>query len=150
MTIDYIVSSLPTLAFNDPPQITQEAFDELAGDSIADKLCEWKDLEAQLRNAMALARGGEKWVRPVEGCSLYWRNRIALCFQEKDIAKRDEMLDRVWWDAAEELTPPASPLGKGALATYAVRLKIALKRAAISKSVGGATFDKVSKVDLKI
>lgn len=150
MSIDYIVSSLPTLAFDAPPQISQEAFDELAGDSIADAMSAWKDLEAQLRNAVALARGGEKWVRPVEGCSLYWRNRIAQCFQEKDVAKRDELLDRVWWDAAAELTPPSSPLGKGALATYAVRLKIAAKRAAISKANGGDLFDRVSKVDVKI
>lgn len=150
MTIDYIVSSLPTLAFDSPPGISQEAFDELVGDSIAGVLESWKDLEAQLRNAVALARGGEKWVRPVDGCSLYWRNRIAQCFQEKDVAKRDELLDRVWWDAAAELTPPASPLGKGALATYAVRLKIAQKRAAISQTAGGSTFDRISKVDLKI
>ena len=150
MTIDYIVSSLPTLAFDTPPQISQEAFDVLVGDSIAVKLREWADLETQLRNAVALARGGEKWTRKTDGCSLYWKNRIAACFQEKDIAKRDEMLDKAWWDAAGELTPPASPLGKGALATYAVRLKIALKRAAISKANGNAMFDKVSKVDIKI
>lgn len=150
MSIDYIVSSLPALAFNVPPQISQEAFDALAGDAIAGQMEVWKDIEGQLRNAAALARGGEKWTRPVEGCSLYWRNRIAQCFQEKDVAKRDEMLDRVWWDAAGELTPPASPLGKGALATYAVRLKIARKRAAISRDAGAAAFDSVSKVDLKI
>lgn len=150
MTIDYIVSSLPTLSFDAPPQISQEAFDEMVGDSIAGILDDWKDIESQLRNAMALARGGEKWVRPVAGCSIYWRNRVAQCFQEKDVAKRDELLDRVWWDAAGELTPPSSPLGKGALATYAVRLKIAQKRAAISRTAGDSTFDRISKVDLKI
>lgn len=150
MSIDYIVSSLPTLAFNAAPQLSQEAFDALAGDSISGKLAEWADLEAQLRNAVAVARGGEKWVRPVRGCSLYWRNRIASCFQEKDVAKRDELLDRVWWDAAGELTPPAAPLGLGALATYAVRLKIALKRAAISAESGAEVFDRSAKVDLKL
>lgn len=150
MTIDYIVSSLPTLAFDQPPQISQAAFDALAGDAIAGKLREWEDLETQLRNAVAMARGGEKWVRKTDGCSIYWKNRIAACFQEKDVAKRDELLDKAWWDAAAELTPPASPLGKGALATYAVRLKIALKRSAISKDEGNAAFDRASKVDMKI
>lgn len=150
MSIDYIVSSLPTLSFNSAPQISQEAFDALAGDSIAGKLAEWGDLEAQLRNAIAIARSGEKWVRPVKGCSLYWRNRIAACFQEKDVAKRDELIDRVWWDAAAELTPPAAPLGVGALATYAVRLKIALKRAAISVDSGAEAFDRASRVNLKM
>ena len=141
MSIDYIVSSLPALEFGAPPQISLEAFDELAGGAIAGVLADWNDLETQLRNAAALARDGAKWVRPVAGCSLYWRNRVAQCFQEKDVAKRDEMLDKVWWDAAGELTPPASPLGNGALATYAVRLKIAHKRAAISKDGGNKVFD---------
>lgn len=66
------------------------------------------------------------------------------CFQEKDVLKRDEALDRVWWDAAGELTPAASPLGKGALATYAVRLKIALKRDRISADSGRAAFDQLT------
>ena len=151
MSTDYIVASLPSLAFGSPAPISQEAFDALAGGEIAAELRKWSDLETQLRNAVAIARGGgEKWTRPAEGCSIYWRNRIAQCFQEKDVAKRDELLDRVWWDAAGELTPPSSPLGKGALATYAIRLKIALKRGAISRDDGRETFDKISKVDLKI
>ena len=54
------------------------------------------------------------------------------------------MIDRVWWDAAGELTPPASPLGSGALATYAVRLKIALRRSTVSTEKGNAAFDKLT------
>jgi hypothetical protein len=65
------------------------------------------------------------------------------CFSEKDVASREKALDRVRWDAAGELTPPASPLGKGALATYAIRLKIALKRSAVSSDDGRAVFDKM-------
>ena len=104
----------------------------------------WSDLETQLRNAVAEARGGERFKRPTTGCSLYWKNRVLACFQEKDVAKRDELLDRVWWDAAGELTPPSEPLGKGALATYAIRLKIALKRSKISKDAGNASFDRLT------
>lgn len=93
---------------------------------------------------MAEARGGEKYRRAADGCSLYWRNRVLACFQEPDVAKRDVRLDRVWWDAAGELTPPASPLGRGALATYAVRLRIALKRTNISKARGNEAFDRLT------
>ena len=50
----------------------------------------------------------------------------------------------MWWDAAGELTPPESPLGRGALATYAIRLKIALKRETISKDGGNAAFDRLT------
>ena len=140
MSVDYIVSSLPALQFDAPAPIEWEKFVEACGGEVPE-YDKWRDLETQLRNAVAEARGGAKYARPAAGCSLYWRGRIAACFQEKDVAQRDRLLDKVWWDAAEELTPPASPLGRGALATYAVRLRIAIKRSAISKERGGAAFD---------
>ena len=144
MTVDYIVSSLPTLAFNAPAPISWEKFTQEGGGVPPPQEKEWNDLETQLRNAVAEARGGERFKRPAEGCSLYWKNRVLACFQEKDVAKRDELLDRVWWDAAGELTPPTEPLGPGALATYAIRLKIALKRSKISKDAGNASFDRLT------
>ena len=145
MSVDYIIASLPSLAFGAPAPISWEKFVAQAGVRPAGRLlAAWKDLEIQLRNAMAEARNGEIRKRPAEGCSLYWKNRVLACFQEKDVLKRDELLDRVWWDAAGELTPPASPLGEGALATYAIRLKIALKRTKISKDAGNAAFDRLT------
>ena len=164
LSIDYIVSSLPTLSFGQPAPMTWEKFVEIVGaeDSCpllkkgglassdrsgrdsASPNAEWKDLETQLKNAIAEARGGEKYKRAAEGCSLYWKNRVLACFQEKDPLKREDALDRVWWDAAGELTSPTAPLGKGALATYAVRLKIALKRSVISREAGNAAFDRLT------
>ena len=148
MTVDYIVSSLPSLAFNAPAPLSWEKFCESCGsETLALRILGeggWTDLETQLRNAVAEARGGERFKRPADGCSLYWKNRVLLCFQEKDVAKRDELLDRVWWDAAGELTPPSEPLGPGALATYAIRLKIALKRSKISTEAGNASFDRLT------
>ena len=143
-TIDYIVASLPALAFGAPAPMTWERFMEIAecNDSLGGE--KWRDLETQLRNAMAEARGGTKYVRAANGLSLYWKNRVLACFQERDIAKRDELLDRVWWDAAEELRNPISPLSKGALAAYAVRLKIAIKRDGISKDLGNYVFDRLT------
>ena len=93
---------------------------------------------------MAAARGGERFARPADGCSVFWRSRVAACFQEQDPLRRDEMLDRVWWDAAEELTDVASPLGPGALSTYAVRLGIALRRSRISEAAGNSAFEKLT------
>ena len=148
MNVDYLISSLPALSFGQPPSITWENFTSLCEEAgikteniISNK---WCDIEIQLRNALAIARGGEKWTRPAKGCSLYWRNRITQCFQEKNIAKRDELIDRVWWDAADELTDPAQPLSKGALATYALKLKVALKRNKISTDKGNEVFDKLT------
>ena len=144
MTVDYTVSSLPTLAFGASAPISWEKF-VAAGGMVDPALArEWSDLETQLRNAMAEARGGERDKRPADGCSLYWKNRVLACFQEKDVFKREELIDRVFWDAAGELTPPAAPLGKGALATYAIRLKIALRRSQISTEAGNAAFDRLT------
>ena len=144
MSTDYIVSSLPTLAFNASAPLSWEDFVSRGGGVPPPQAKIWDDLETQLRNAVAEARGGEKYKRPASGCSLYWKNRVLACFQEKDVLKRDELLDRVWWDAAGELTPPAAPLGAGALATYAIRLKIALKRTKISTDAGNAAFDQLT------
>ena len=148
MSIDYIVASLPALAFGAAAPISWEKFVACCGDEelVLRSLVEggWADLETQLRNAATEARGEERFKRSADGCSLSWKNRILACFQEKDVAKRDELLDRTWWDAAGELTPPSEPLGKGALATYAIRLKIALKRTKISKEAGNAAFDRLT------
>ena len=150
MSIDAIVAGLPSLRFGDAAPISWDSFLEKCGDEagrVVRSLGEgaWADLEAQLRNAIVDARGGDaKYRRQVEGCSLYWRDRARACFQESDVLMRDELLDRVWWDAAGELTPPESPLGRGALLTYAVRLRIALKRSAISQDKGGAAFDRMT------
>jgi len=143
MSIDYIVTSLPTLRFDEPSPISWEKFCEVTGERWK-AIPEWDDLETQMKNAIAEARGGARFARPASGCSLYWKKRVLDCFAEKDVLKRDEMIDRVWWDAAGELTPPANPLGKGALATYAVRLKIALRRSLIAQDKGNAAFDRLT------
>lgn len=145
MSVDYIVASLPELKFSETPVIDWERFAAIVGE--IPESPSWRDLEVQLRNAVAEARapaGYERSLRPASGCSLYWKNRILSCFQEQDVLRRDELIDRVFWDAAGELTSPTDPLGKGALATYAVRLRIALKRAKISKVEGNAAFDRLT------
>jgi hypothetical protein len=151
MTTDYIVASLPTLAFDAPAPMTADEFRAIAGDAVAKALAPWTDIETQLRNALVEARGGDaKFLRPAEGCSQYWRQRVLDCFAEKDVAKRDELLDRVWWDAAGELTGASDPLGAGALATYSVRLGIAIKRTGISKDAGNAAFDRLTAMTKEV
>ena len=65
-------------------------------------------------------------------------------FSEKDPFRRESLLDRVWWDVASELTPVSSPLSRGALETYAIRLQIVLKRNRISKETGNRIFDQLT------
>lgn len=151
MSIDYIVSSLQPLSFDGAAPYGWEQFLALLPDGFAvpDAIAgtgsaRWRDLETQLRNAMSVARGGEKHRRPANGCDLYWQNRVAAAFQERDPLRRETLLDRVWWDAAGELTPAASPLSAGALETYAIRLRILLKRNRVSKDAGNAIFDRLT------
>ncbi|MBR1589203.1 MAG: DUF2764 family protein [Kiritimatiellae bacterium] len=121
-------------------------------------LARWRDLDAQLRNAAAAERArlrrqdAAKWLRPVEGCSLYWANRAAAAFQEKDPARRERLLDQVRWDAAGELTPPAAPLSLAAVFTYAIRLGIVLRRAARDTAAGNDVFNRLTaatKIEFK-
>ena len=145
MSVDYIVSSLPQLSFSQPPPIGWDRFAEVCGDAMGrvDEILgtRWRDLETELRNAAAVSRGSERHRRAARGCSLYWRSRVASCFQEKDPMKRQALIDRAWWDAAGELADPASPLGAGALAAYAVRLRLAIGRSRISRDDGMAAVD---------
>lgn len=152
MTIDYIVSSLPALEFGSAPQLTMEQFAEITGGEALKMPKRWLDLDAQLRNALVEARGGEaKYFRPSDTLSLYWKNRVLACFQEKSVMRREELLDRVWWDAAGELIDITSPLGKGSLYAYAVRLKIAIKRASLSKEKGEKVLEAVtSEAEVKL
>lgn len=149
MSIDYIVSSLPALSFGAPAPLSPARLRETCGGvwpDVVEPLLrrDWADLDVQLRNAIAEARGGERYRRPARGCSQYWRSRVLACFQESDVMRREEFLDRVRWDAAGELTQPADPLGPGALATYAVRLEIIARRDRISAEAGGAAFDRLT------
>ena len=118
----------------------------------------WRDLECEIRNAVAEERArakgvdAAKYLRPAAGCSLYWRNRAVAAMQERDVARREALLDRVFWDAAGELVPAASPLGVEALFAYSVRRAIAAKRAKASADEGRAIFNAMAdagKIDLK-
>lgn len=151
MPIDYIVASLQPLMFDGPAPYDWNRFLAMMpeGFEVPDAVAgtgspRWRELETQLRNAMAAARGGDKYSRPTTGCDLYWQNRVTAAFQEKNPLKRESLIDRVWWDAAGELTPVSSPLSNGALETYAIRLKIALKRNGIARESGDAIFGRLT------
>ena len=151
LPIDYIVSSLQPRVFDGVAPYDWDEFLALMpeGFDVPDAAAgtgslRWRDLETQLRNAMAAARGGDRHSRPASGCDLYWQNRITAAFQEKNPLKRESLIDRVWWDAAGELTPVSAPLSMGALETYAIRLQIVLKRNRIEKDAGDAVFDRLT------
>lgn len=153
MNSEYILSSLPALSFGEKAPLSRERFRSIIGGEEVERSLlgeKWRKLETELRNAMAEARGGAEHKRPGAACSLYWRGRLLACFRETDVIRRDELIDRVWWDAAGELTDLASPLGRGALATYLIRLNIVLKRSLISKAEGEEAFDRLTQATKKV
>ena len=169
MAADYLVSGLQPLAIDGAAPCSKATFLALCREQLGERharaiesamdgaasapecdtslAAAWRDLDAQLRNAVAAerarTRGADpsRWRRPVNGCSLYWAGRVQAAFQEKDPSRRDHMLDQVRWEAAGELTPPASPLSAAAAYTYGIRLAIVLRRQALSAEAGNATFD---------
>ena len=145
MTLDYIVAGLPPLVFGEPSPLGEDEFFARCGSYAARVRAAldggvWRDVIVQFRNAIARARGGEDDVRRAEGCDVALAERTAACFAEKDPLARQRLLDKTLWDAAERLADPASPLGFGALAAYAARLRIAISRDRISKEDGAAAF----------
>ena len=155
MAADYLISSLQPLDLDGPAPYTMERSlemcrDQLGPDPFKAHAAAWADLDAQLRNAIATERArahgldSAKWCHPVKGCSLYWANRVATAFQEKDPAVRDRLLDQVYWDAAGALVPPASPLSAAAALAYAIRLEIVIRRRALSTEAGNAVFDRLT------
>ncbi len=167
MAADYFISSLQPLNLDGPAPYPAARFLEMCRDqlgarqanAIADAMgvaptadatapaVVWRDLDTQLRNAVAAerarARGVDpaKWRHDVTGCSLYWAGRVQAAFQERDPAKRDRLLDQARWDAAGELVPPAAPLSVAAAYAYGIRLAIAIRRQKLSSDAGNALFD---------
>lgn len=176
MAADYLAASLRPLSFNGPAPYTHVAFTALCREQLNAKDAEgivallteapsshplvrtWRDLDTQMRNTSATERGrllgcdAARWRRPAAGCSLFWTNRILAAFQEKDPARREDLIDRARWDAAAELTPPDQPLSAAALFTYAVRLSIVSRRAARDAVAGNEVLTRLtaaSKTDLE-
>jgi len=176
MAADYLVSSLQPLTLDGRAPYTAAQFLDLCRSQLsaadatavaavmectpsAHPIAErWRDLDTQIRNVIASERArlhgrdAAKWRRPARGCSIYWANRASAAFQEKDPVGREDLLDRIRWDAAGELVPPAAPLSTAAAFAYAIRLGIVLNRSARDSSAGKDVFERIAsatRIDFK-
>lgn len=174
MSADYVIAGLPSIPFDGPAPITPEALIELVhaqmgqddadgiaallkgGDTNHPLTLAWRDLDTQFRNTIAAERArkldadASKWTRMTTGVSVFWNERISAAFQEKDPLKREALIDRVRFDAAEELVPVGAPLSKGAVFAYAVRLLVAMKREKISIEAGNGVFDRFADAEKQV
>jgi hypothetical protein len=74
-------------------------------------------------------------------------NEVEAAFQLADPAARDTALDRLRWSVAEELQG-VDPMSIGAVFGYAAKLRINLRRAAMTPDVGGAIAEKIYNAPL--
>ena len=107
------------------------------GESADPYVCAWRDIETQLRNAVARLRAARlpaganaapadaaKWLRPHGGWSVALENAVAAAFQEDTPLKREQALARIRWEWAGELAG-TDPFSANAIFCYGLRLAIA-------------------------
>lgn len=171
MSLGYLLASLPMLFPERAPQLSVEAFVSAcesavgAGDAQAARLlatgssepsdhpavAHWRDLEA----AIALAVGHRRLARkgastgsagdypPPEthACPVWLTRMVDAAFESApNPLAREEALLKVYWAAAEELGG-FDPVSKGQLFAYAVKLRLATRRAARDAQTGSARLE---------
>lgn len=170
MSLGYLLASLPMLFPDRPPAITAEAFraacsaalgaaDAAAAEALLDGRTEdsghpavraWRELDAAVAGAVGRRRlalrgnaaGALAFEPPETGaCPLWLMRAVDDAFAAAvDPLAREDALMRVRWAAAESLAGP-DPLSRGRLFAYAVQLRLALRRAALSSETGAARLE---------
>lgn len=176
MPCEYLIASLPALAFGEaPPLGADDLLGAAEGKVPAVTLTTlrallsgepnrnpfavaWGQAETQIRNAVARARAArlglqadaaEKWLRPHAGP---WRvaveEAVAAAFAQPGPLERHLALARLRWDLAGELAG-LSPFSESALFAYAVRLKLLLELSKADAQAGMARLKAAASANAK-
>ena len=163
MSLGYLLASLPLLAPDRAPTLTAEAFVSAcesalpASDAAAAALLvsgssapcahrsvqAWRDLEAAIDGAIGRRRlakrggsAGDFTPPETAACPVWLTRMVDAAFEgAPDPLAREEALMRVRWAAADELGG-FDPMSKGQIFAYAVKLRLALRHAALDASAG--------------
>lgn len=160
MRYTYLVSSLPTLYFGDPPPFTGEEFlfrlQGQMGDAKRAQVAAilrggpvsghpfsaaWQARETQLRNAVARARAAALGAEsrsvqhPHAGYDMGVAQAVTDAFGKTDPLEREMALDRCRWHVADELARHEM-FGLSAVLAFAVKLKILERWASLSEEEG--------------
>ena len=163
MSVGYLLASLPMLAPDRAPRITAEDFRSTCASalSVADAAAvaellvgdgtpnathpavrKWYALAAAIDGAVGrcrLARRGRTTVvppPPTSACPLWLIRAVEAAFESaSDPLTREDALMRVRWNAAEDFGG-FDPMAKVQVFAYAVRLRLALRRAARDTKTG--------------
>ena len=163
----YFAASLPVLAFNAPPPLTEREFAELCAQHLSAKDFEafkalrggeesphafvraWRDFETQYRNSVARQRAAKlgvepgKWLRQHGGWSVALENAVAAAFAEPDPLRRDTALAKILWDNAEEIAGTDTFSASSVFARF-IRLRILIRRAKTENEAGMARLTQIS------
>lgn len=163
MSLGYLLASLPMLFPDRAPAMTVEAFASACAGALAARdaaaaallatggaapsdhptVRAWRDLEAAIEVAIGrrrLARRGGvagDFAPPETSVCPVWLTRMVEAAFESapDPLAREDALLRVRWAAAESLGG-FDPMGKGQVFAYAVKLRLASRRAALDATRG--------------
>lgn len=164
MSLIYLLSSLPLLSFDTPPQLSRAKFAEMCRDQLSESdaavvhallyggesehsfVAAWRDQDAILRNAVARrrARGSgrdaSRWLRATAGSDKRIEAGVEDAFQASDPLMKEKALDRLRWRLADELEG-YDPLSIGVAFSYAVKLAIAARWTALDAARGQQIFN---------
>ncbi|MBQ9693822.1 MAG: hypothetical protein IJV69_03615 [Kiritimatiellae bacterium] len=163
MSLGYLLASLPLLAPDRVPQITIEAFLSACESMLSSKdaaavallaygaddvsvhpyVNQWRDLEAAIKGAIGQRRlakrsgaNGGFTAPETAACPVWLLRAVSTAFESaSDPLAREEALMRIYWSAADELGG-FDPVSKGQIFAYAVRLRLAMAKAARDAEVG--------------
>ena len=162
MSLGYLLASLPMLFPDRAPALTVEAFADAcrsalsAGDAQAAALLAtgsdapcghasvkaWRALEAAIDTAVGRCRlarraGGETFAPPeTPACPVWLSRAVAAAFESApDPLVREQALLRVRWTAADDFGG-FDPMAKAQVFAYAVKLRLAMRQAALDAAKG--------------
>jgi len=161
MNYYFLAASLPSLSLEEEPPLSIEAFRITCGQHLsgrdnavlnallADKrqksepalACEWHNRETRIRNAVVAARAARlkaeagPHLRPQAGISLFVENAVQDALSRPTPLTRDMALDHLRWREADEFAGH-DPFALRAILSYAVKLRLAWRWAAMDKDAG--------------
>jgi hypothetical protein len=165
----FLVSSLPALRFEEPPPLSFKTFlaacrahlspaDLAAIDALCEErrarpnhpaLAQWHDKDVQLRNALARFRADRlhadeaPFLRVHDGFDVRVERVAAEAYGKTSPLERESLLDRFRWTLAEELGVN-NPFSGAAVLSYALRLQIAERWAALNDADGTQTVERIA------
>jgi hypothetical protein len=157
----YLAASLPTLILGDPIPLDFDAFraacanlldeSEMAeltlmlegrvGEATSDFAKSWRNVDTQLRNALARLRAGQRtiearpYLRDHEGFDVSLEKAVTDAQTRPDPLECELFLDRYRWQRLDDLVRE-SPFGFAAILAYALKLRLVARWAGLTDEAG--------------